>query len=97
VIGMITDRDITCRAIAEGRDPATTMVADVMSTDVVSCFDDQDVTDAAHLMEEKQVHRLPVLNHDNDLVGVLALADLALHSPHELSGEVIEAVSKHVH
>ena len=95
VIGMITDRDIACRGVAVGCDPATTLVAEVMTKQVTWCYDDQDVSEAAHLMEEKQLHRLPVMNRKKRMTGMLSLGDLALHASHELSGEVIEAVSRH--
>ena len=75
--GMLTDRDITIRATAEGRDPNTTKAREVMSPDVVYCFDDQDVHVAADLMEEKQIRRLVVLNRDKRLVGIVSLGDLA--------------------
>ncbi len=94
LIGMITDRDITCRAVAQGRDPAKTTTADAMSKGISYCFDDQEVSDAAQLMEKKQIHRLPVLNRQKRMVGILSLGDLALHAPHELTGEVVEAVSR---
>src|SRR5438045_4155431 len=69
LVGFITDRDITVRAVAEGRDPKTTKVKDVLSPSVVYCFEDQDVQEAAHLMEEKQIRRLAVLNRNKRLVG----------------------------
>jgi len=95
LVGMITDRDIACRAVAKGRDPAKTTIGKVMSKGITYCFDDQDVKDAAQLMEKKQIHRLPVLNRDKRMVGILSLGDLALHAPHNLTGEIVEAVSRH--
>lgn len=95
LVGMITDRDIACRAVAAGRSAARTKVADAMSKGITYCFDDQDVKEAAQLMEKKQIHRLPVLNREKRMVGLLSIGDLALHAPHELTGEVIEAVSQH--
>src|SRR5512132_4115116 len=77
LIGMLTDRDITVRAVAAGRDPLTTTVRDVMTPDVVYGFDDQEVDDAARLMEHYQIRRLPVLNRRQQLVGMVALGDLA--------------------
>src|SRR5437762_9234441 len=88
VVGMLTDRDITVRATAEGRDPNSTRVRDVMSADVVYCFEDQDVQDAAHMMEDRQIRRLVVLNRDKRLVGIMSLGDLAVHTEdEELGGE----------
>ncbi len=95
LIGMVTDRDIACRAVAKGSDPAKATVADAMSKGITYCFDDQEVTEAAELMEKKQIHRLPVLNRDKRMVGILSVGDLALHASHELTGEVVEAVSRH--
>src|SRR5215210_8754906 len=61
ILGMVTDRDIATRAVAEGRDPAHTLVRDVMTPDVLYCFEDQDVNEAARLMQQRQVRRLLVL------------------------------------
>ncbi len=97
LVGIVTDRDIACRCVAEGRDPRATTVQDIMSKGITSCFDDQDITDAAHLMEENRIQRLPVLNHDNDVVGILSIADLATRASNQLSGEVLQAVSKQAH
>jgi len=94
LIGMITDRDIACRAVADGDDPAKTMIAEAMSKGVTYCFEDQDVSEAAHLMEQKQIHRLPVLNRQKRMVGMLSLGDIGLHAPHELTGEVVGAVAR---
>jgi CBS domain-containing protein len=86
--GMLTDRDITVRATAQGRDPNTTRVREVMTPDVVYCFDDQDVQEAARIMEERQIRRLVVLNREKRLVGIVSLGDLAVHTEdEELGGE----------
>lgn len=95
LVGMVTDRDIACRAVATGRDSAKTTIAKVMSKGIVYCFDDQDVKEAANLMEKKQIHRLPILNRSKRMVGILSVGDLALHVPHGLTGEVVERVSRH--
>jgi len=92
VVGVLTDRDITVRATAAGCDPKTTLVGDAMSQDVISCFDDQDVREAARLMEERQVRRLLVLNRSNDLVGIVSLGDLATEAP--ASGQPAEVLKK---
>ena len=76
LVGMLTDRDITVRAVAAGRDPLTTLVRDVMTPDVVYGFEDEDVQGAAHLMAQYQIRRLPVLNRSKQLVGMVALGDL---------------------
>jgi CBS domain-containing protein len=92
--GMITDRDITVRAVAAARDPRTTTVKDVMSLEVVYCFEDDDVQEAARLMKEHQIRRLVVLNGDKRLVGVVSLGDLAVETGDEhLAGSTLEKVS----
>jgi CBS domain-containing protein len=92
LLGMITDRDICCTAVADGLDPATTTAGDIMSKNVACCFDDQECSEAAQLMEEKHVRRLAVVNHDQAMVGFLSVDDLARCS-HELAGEVLEAAA----
>ncbi len=95
LVGMLTDRDITVRAVAEGCDPVTTLVREVMTPDLVYGFDDQDVEDAARLMEQYQIRRLPVLNRSKQLIGIVALGDLAVHPGQQpLVGEVLAQVSK---
>jgi len=95
VIGMVTDRDITCRAVAEGSDPSATKVREVMTEKVTFCMEDEDLEEAAHTMEQKQIRRLPVLNQDKRMVGMLSLGDISHAASHELSGEVVEAVTGH--
>ena len=95
LVGMLTDRDITVRATADGKDPNTTPVRDVMTSDVVYCFADDDIEMAARTMEENQVRRVMVLDRDKRLVGIASLGDIAMHAPTDrLAGEVIEAVSE---
>src|ERR1700744_6580478 len=81
LIGTVTDRDITVRGTAEGLDPKTTTVRSVMSADAVWCFEDQDVEAAAEIMKKNQIRRLPVLNQENRLVGIVSLGDLAVRTP----------------
>src|SRR5215831_10679138 len=95
LVGLITDRDIAVRAVAEGCDPRTTTVEHVMTPDVLYCFEDQDVQEAAQLMCEHQVRRLVVLNRDKRLVGIVSLGDLAVDSgDEELAGATLEGVSE---
>ena len=95
VVGMLTDRDITVRATAAGCDPKSTLVADVMTQEVIACREDDDVRDAARLMEEKQVRRILVLSREGDLRGIVSLGDLATTAPHQArSGDVLEQVSQ---
>jgi len=95
LVGMITDRDITVRATAEGLNPDETQVRDIMSDEVVYAFEDQDVREAAQMMRDKQIRRLVVLNRDKQLVGIVALADLAVDTGDvRQSGEVLEKISE---
>jgi len=81
--GMITDRDITIRATAEGRAPGTTYVRDIMSPHIVYCFEDQQPEDAERVMQEHQIRRLAVLTREKNLCGIITLGDLAVKSGQE--------------
>ncbi len=95
LIGILTDRDIVIRAIADGQDAKRVRAKDVMTPDIVYCFEDEGIDDAARLMKESQIRRLVVLNRDKRLVGIMALADLAVKTRDEvLSGETLEQVSE---
>src|SRR5262249_11853376 len=94
LVGMVTDRDITVRAVAEGEDPWTNRVQDVMTPEVIHCFEDQDVAEAARFMKDKQVRRLPVLNRDRRLVGIISLGDVAVQTDEEVAGNTLEGVSR---
>ena len=93
--GLLTDRDITIRATANGRDPSKTKVNEVMSTDIAYCLEDQAVDEAIILMEARQIRRLPILNQDKQLVGIVSLADIAVHvGDRDLTGETLEEISE---
>lgn len=77
LVGMITDRDIVARGVASDRSPGDCTVRELMSDGVYYCFDDEDAERAAEVMAERKVRRMPILNRDKRLVGVLAMADLA--------------------
>lgn len=95
LVGAITDRDLVVRAIAEGCDPLKTKVKDVMTPGISYCFEDQDLEEVAHLMEEKQIRRIAVLNRDKRLVGIASLGDFAVRSKDEhLTEELLERVSQ---
>lgn len=94
VIGIITDRDITIRAVAEGRDPASTRVEDIVSKEVVSVREDARLEDAERVMHDKQLRRLPVVNENGELVGYLPLAKVARAESPEQAGKVIQGVSQ---
>ena len=96
LVGMVTDRDIAVRAVADGRDAEDTCVCDVMTPEVVSLRVDDDIERARELMEERQVRRLPVLDEQKRLVGVVALGDLATRygEDDQLASDVLERVSE---
>jgi CBS domain-containing protein len=97
VLGIVTDRDIVVRAVAEGRDARTTRVQDVMTRDVASCSEDDDVKDAARVMKERQIRRLVVLTADKRLAGILSLGDIAIETKDDkMSGDVLQKVSQGV-
>jgi CBS domain-containing protein len=94
LLGMITDRDITIRAIADGRDPAQTPVKDAMTPNVEYVFEDEDVQRAAQIMQDKQIRRLPVVSRgDKRLVGIVALGDIARSGDDRLSGDALQDIS----
>ena len=93
LVGMITDRDIAVRAVAHGKSPDT-RVRDVMTDDVKYCFDDDDVEDVARNMADIQVRRLPVVNRDKRLVGIVAIADIAASEEPEIVGEAVSGISE---
>lgn len=95
IVGMITDRDIAVRAVAEGKDPKTTKVRDVMSSEVLYCYDDQSQEEVAENLGENQVRRLPVMNRNKRLIGIVSLGDLArANSAPETVERALLAISK---
>ena len=95
LIGIITDRDIVIRALAQGLDPNSTQVKDIISSEVVYCYEDDSVEDAARLMEEHQIRRLVVCDRDRTPVGIVSLGDLAVKTgKEELYGEALERISE---
>lgn len=95
LVGIVTDRDITVRGVAEGQDCWEGRVRDVMSMDITYCFEDDDVAIAIRQMQEKKLRRLLVLSRDKRLAGIVSLADLALHpGARDTSGETLQAVSQ---
>ncbi|EAQ36913.1 putative inosine-5'-monophosphate dehydrogenase protein [Nitrobacter sp. Nb-311A] len=93
LVGMITDRDIAMRAVAQGKGPQT-KVREVMTDDVKYCFDDQNIDEVTHNMGDIQVRRLPVLNRDKQLVGILSLGDIAVNSDDGAAGGALTGISR---
>lgn len=93
LIGMITDRDIAICGIAQGKGPKA-KVRDVMTEDVKYCFDDQDVEEVTRNMADIQVRRLPVLNREKRLVGILSLGDIAISPDSKEAGDALRGISR---
>ena len=93
LIGMLTDRDIVVRLIAEQRDPGE-HVHTIMSGQVDYCYEDQDADEAVHIMQDRQIRRLPIVNRDRELIGIVSLGDLAVKSDTGASGEALEQISQ---
>jgi CBS domain-containing protein len=93
-VGIVTDRDIVIRAISEGRDPRTTAIRDVMTKDVVTVQETDDVKDAARLMKDRQIRRVVVVGADKRVTGIVSLGDIAVDTHDDkMSGDVLEKVS----
>jgi len=95
LIGIVTDRDIALRAFANGKDVSMLTARDVMTKRVSCCHDTEEVAGAVRLMESKHIRRLPVLDENDKLVGMLCLGDVSTAMPREVTGELMQAVSAH--
>src|SRR6185312_787111 len=94
LVGMITDRDIAIRGVGAGRNPSDTPVSEVMTREVKYCFEDDDVSEIAENMAQLQVRRLPVLNRDKRLTGIISLGDIARdHEPAE-AGSALQHIAR---
>lgn len=94
LIGMITDRDITCRAVAAGDDLKRVTARDVMSQGMFYCFEDEPLDKASRLMREKEIHHLTVLNRQKRMVGLVSLGDLALKGDQATRGDVVQLAAR---
>lgn len=97
LIGMLSDRDIAVRAVAEGSDPKATTAQQVMSRDVVSCYEDQEAREVARVMEQNRIRRVVIVNRDtNEAVGLVSVDDLAVHpETRALADNIVMQFSKH--
>ena len=95
LVGIVTDRDLAIKVVAAGRDPQSTPVKDVMTTNVITCRDDDDIETALDAMSTQQLRRIPVVDKGNMLLGIIAQADIAtrMDSP-EKTGEVVKDISE---
>jgi CBS domain-containing protein len=94
LVGIITDRDLTLHVIAEGRDPNNVLVENVMSREVQTCRTDEDIQSALERMESRQVRRIPVVDRDGNLVGIIAQADVARTVSGDRTAEMLSQVSQ---
>ena len=95
LVGMVTDRDIVTRGLAEHKNCAELLARDVMTKPIVYAQADEDVEDALHIMEKNQIRRLPVINENKRMVGMLSLGDISQKAGRDLTGEVMRSVSAH--
>jgi CBS domain-containing protein len=95
LVGMVTDRDIACRSACDGKDMTRTTAREVMTKPIVYCRADEEVEDAIRIMAKHAVRRLPVINAEKRMVGMLSLGDISAAMGRDLSGEAIKAVSAH--
>jgi len=95
LVGMVTDRDIVVKAVADGRECDSTTVRDAMSTDVVTCREDEDIEAAVSRMAQRQIRRIPVVDRNGNLCGIIAQADIATRvNRDKTTGELVEAISE---
>lgn len=95
LVGMVTDRDIALRGVADGKDISKLTARDIMTTGVIWCLASDTAADAAHIMETKQVRRLPVIDDNKRMIGMLALGDISHATSDRIAAEIIKAVSAH--
>jgi len=93
-VGVITDRDITCRAVAKGRNPLELKADDIMTGSVVSVHPDATIEECCDIMEENQIRRLPVVDQNGDICGMVAQADIVRNTPEEKAAEVLRFISQ---
>ena len=94
LVGMVTDRDIVLRVVAEGKDPQSATVGEIASRDLITVDPQQDLDEALRLMAQHQVRRLPVVEEDGRLVGILAQADVAREGRDAQTGQVVQEISE---
>jgi CBS domain-containing protein len=95
--GIVTDRDIVIRGVADGVDPSQCMVSEIMSEGVEYCYIDDELEEATECMKKKQIRRLLVLNRNKRLAGILSLGDVAVTADEEHVGETLEEISEPAH
>jgi CBS domain-containing protein len=94
LVGVVTDRDICCRAVAAGKNPSSVSASEVMSSPVFSITADQDLAKSCKTFSDKEVRRLPVVDKKNHVIGILSLADLAERAPEQFAREVLRSAGR---
>lgn len=95
IVGIISKKDIVYRCVAEGSDPMSTEISSIMTKELATCWEDDSIEDAAQIMEDRQLHRLLVMNSDNEPIGMVSLSDIAVKAASEhLAWEVLERISE---
>jgi CBS domain-containing protein len=95
LVGMITDRDIVCRGVAAGKDMTKMTARDVMTKGIAWCKADSDIEEALEMMEKNQIRRLPVIDGNKRMVGILSLGDISHSATRDLTCDMVKAVSAH--
>lgn len=95
LVGIVTDRDITCRAVAKDGNLGALHVGDIMTTNVATCDPDDDVMTAVARMKKKHIRRMPVVDRSNAVVGILSLGDISHKVSRDVSGQLLKSVSAH--
>jgi CBS domain-containing protein len=93
-VGVLTDRDIVCRTLAEGKNPLEQKAGDVMTKTVLSVTPETTIDECCDIMEENQIRRLPVLDQSGEICGMISQADIARHTPEEKAAEVLRFISQ---
>ena len=92
-LGIVTERDYSRKVVLQGKNSADTKVSEIMTREVISCSEDQEIEEGAQLMADKQVRRLMITNKNEELVGIVSLGDLATHLNKSIAGETLEEIS----
>jgi CBS domain-containing protein len=95
LIGVITDRDLCCSVVAQGLDPRNTKIQKFVTADPLSCTEDDNIDSCERLMQEHQVRRIPIVDRDNRVIGIVSQGDLALHEPPDRLSKTLAEISKH--
>ncbi len=93
-VGIVTDRDMICNACAQNKDTGACNVQECMSSPVQKCYEDESAEDAARLMAENQIRRLPVFDRNENIIGMVSLGDVSIRGPQQAAGNALKAISQ---